>query len=110
VGVTVTVASGGRLLSFAVTLASIGEVTVDRPLRNLWTLRLVRPGPPLTQWRVLQLPHWCLVIATAVLPAWYLRRRFRWRDPAICPACGYDLRGGEGTICPECGAEREAEA
>jgi hypothetical protein len=37
----------------------------------------------------------------------------RWRtprDPAICPACGYDLRGLPAGRCPECGVAGPAPA
>ncbi len=30
-------------------------------------------------------------------------RRIKSRDYLVCGKCGYDLRGGERTICPECG-------
>ena len=55
-------------------------------------------------------PHWFLLIATAILPAWrYERWRRRSRAAAraasgLCPRCGYDLRATPGR-CPECGTQ-----
>jgi hypothetical protein len=47
-----------------------------------------------------------LTAVAAVLAAWL----FRWlvrRDPLMgrCDACGYDLRGTHGAVCPECGSQ-----
>ena len=50
-------------------------------------------------------PHWILVLLSAVLPvAWALSavRRFRHVWAGVCPACGYDLRASPDR-CPECG-------
>jgi hypothetical protein len=41
------------------------------------------------------IPHWSLALATALLPATWLRTRRRRRQRAasgLCPHCGYDLR------------------
>jgi hypothetical protein len=53
------------------------------------------------------LPHWAVVLLTAILPARCalgLRRRRREarRMRGLCPSCGYDLRATPGR-CPECG-------
>ena len=53
------------------------------------------------------IPYWSIVLASALLPAWWairrLRRRRRPGAPPVCSRCGYDLRGGHDR-CPECGA------
>jgi hypothetical protein len=50
---------------------------------------------------------WCLTLATMVLgaKAWlaYRIRKTR-RAHGCCEVCGYDLRGLEHDVCPECGA------
>ncbi len=33
-------------------------------------------------------------------------RRYARRRHGRCPKCGYDLRGAEHEVCPECGVER----
>jgi hypothetical protein len=54
----------------------------------------------------LSVPHWFLVLLTALLPAWWtfaLWRRCRYRrDHSLCQHCGYDLRATPER-CPECG-------
>jgi hypothetical protein len=56
--------------------------------------------------RALYVPHWSLVLVTAVLPlAWivrWVRRRGR-TEGRLCQFCGYDLRATPDR-CPECGA------
>src|SRR5690606_3119238 len=49
--------------------------------------------------------------------AWYLLlrgipalRRWRRRRRGRCEACGYDLAGVPGGVCPECGGARSASA
>ena len=50
-------------------------------------------------------PFWALVLLAAPLPAVRLWRRLRRGRfaPGHCRACGYDLRGNESGVCPECG-------
>jgi hypothetical protein len=57
--------------------------------------------------RVVEFPHWIILIATAILPAFGMRRGFRDRAKLLasshaCSKCGYDLRATP-TRCPECG-------
>jgi hypothetical protein len=53
-------------------------------------------------------PHWVIVTACLVIPAYAATRRSR-RARLACPACGYDLcgtpsgGGSESKTCPECG-------
>jgi hypothetical protein len=56
--------------------------------------------------RVLLVPHWCIFVLTAILPAIALREWIRHRriKPGSCVVCGYDLRATPGR-CPECGTE-----
>jgi len=59
--------------------------------------------------RVITVPFWILLAATAALPAWKLRAIFREyrhnrrRRGGFCGSCGYDLRATPQR-CPECGA------
>lgn len=59
-------------------------------------------------WRAactIRLPHWFLVIVTAVLPSVWLTRLRRARHRkrlGLCLHCGYDLRASKDR-CPECG-------
>jgi hypothetical protein len=65
-------------------------------------------------YRVWVIPHWFLFLATAALPAWWLKRHppATWPSPlarrrraaGLCPKCAYDLRATPGR-CPECGSE-----
>jgi hypothetical protein len=56
-------------------------------------------------------PHWGVVLGSAVLPAAWVMHRRRKAVAAKriargeCAACGYDLRATPGR-CPECGATR----
>jgi hypothetical protein len=54
----------------------------------------------------LTIHYWVLVLATGLLPAWWLsvwiRRRPGDKKAVRCPACGYDVRASREE-CPECG-------
>jgi hypothetical protein len=61
------------------------------------------PGPPTT---LTVIPHWALVLMTAVSPAVWIIRKLRIRRRirrCVCQSCGYDLRATPDR-CPECGA------
>jgi hypothetical protein len=63
------------------------------------------PMPPYLLYRIIGVPHWFLMVATAVIPCLYAVRRWRLRDRlrrGLCPTCGYDLRATPDR-CPECG-------
>ena len=62
--------------------------------------RLSRAGETIT---LVFIPVWALVVLTAVPTAW-LWCRDRRRAPGLCIKCGYDLRGTDHKVCPECGA------
>ena len=50
-------------------------------------------------------PHWFIVLITALLPAtrlYLLVRRRQQKRAGLCPTCGYDLRATPSR-CPECG-------
>ena len=52
-------------------------------------------------------PHWALVALSAILPAYWLVLRRRWRRQRLreqgrCERCGYDVRATPER-CPECG-------
>jgi hypothetical protein len=63
------------------------------------------PGATGNQYRVV-MPHWFVMAASAVLPAWSAARgvrRYRRERDGLCPRCGYDRRATPDR-CPECGA------
>jgi hypothetical protein len=64
-------------------------------------------GYPTARSRAIFIPHWGLVVLTAIFPAIaairFARNRNRGRDN-LCLKCGYDLRATPGR-CPECGHE-----
>lgn len=48
------------------------------------------------------LPIWSFAVLSG-LPAMCLFYIDRRRAPGLCAKCGYDLRGAEHAVCPECG-------
>jgi len=48
------------------------------------------------------IPIWVLVVLFAT-PTLWLWRCDRRRRPGLCLKCGYDLRGADHKVCPECG-------
>ena len=77
-----------------------------RDASNPWTTG--NGGSALGTERSIAVPHWLLILLTAVAPLAWLRsdlaRRHRCRRVRhnLCPECGYDLRATPGR-CPECG-------
>jgi hypothetical protein len=85
--------------------------------RTWWGLGLERGVTPVDRngrqpaFLLVSVPYWSLAaLAGTPLMVWTagcgvgaMRRRLR-RRRGLCAACGYDLRGGGGERCPECGA------
>ena len=62
-------------------------------------------GYPTARSRAIFIPHWALLVLTALLPALAAARLMRNRNRRrenLCPKCAYDLRATPGR-CPECG-------
>jgi hypothetical protein len=77
--------------------ATVPETVAQRCGFGYWHLRRL--------WMI-QIPLWLPVLATAILPALWLRN-WRQRDRLahlrrLCLKCGYDLRASKER-CPECG-------
>jgi hypothetical protein len=70
-----------------------GGVPRTLPYRPIWSGLAINTG------------FWTAVVAPLVF-APTLIRRIRRRRAGACPACGYDLIGTPGPVCPECGAGR----
>jgi hypothetical protein len=71
------------------------------------TLTYVITSQIITRYRILEFPHWSLLIVAAILPVLFLRRFFtertqQLREKYACTHCGYDLRATPA-LCPECG-------
>jgi hypothetical protein len=68
------------------------------------TIDVFKTPPAFT---ALTVPHWFVVLVTAVPTLLWLRgavRRWRWERSGRCTSCGYDLRTTPDR-CPECGAQ-----
>lgn len=50
----------------------------------------------------------CLLVLNAIVLIASGRSGLAAGRAHLCRACGYDLRGIDSDVCPECGAEREA--
>ena len=74
---------------------------LDRPSIDLWPDFGSRP----TVWSYAYVPLWfpLLLIAAPTAWLWHIDRRGK---PWQCAKCRYDLRGLDGGVCPECGADR----
>lgn len=60
-------------------------------------------GYPTARSRAIFIPHWAIIMLTALLPAIAVTRSIRNRKrKGHCPNCGYDLRATPDR-CPECG-------
>ena len=57
----------------------------------------------------ISIPIWVLVVLVAA-PTLWLWRCDRRKQPGLCITCGYDLRGADHKVCPECGAALPARA
>ncbi len=76
--------------------------TNDRPVIRWWFELRRHSAPPVAGFEV-SVPVWVLSAPTGALAMclWYRDRR---RAPGLCAKCGYDLRGTDHVVCPECGA------
>ena len=74
-----------------------------------WRFSYGSGSDPARSWGEAWVPHWALLLASAILSilpaAWLIRDRERqWRiKHGLCLKCGYDLRASKER-CPECGA------
>ena len=77
------------------------------PAAYVTTVRHFVRLPPSAAYGV-AVPHWMIIFACGVLPAWWAldrrrrRAQARRRTAGLCTRCGYDLRESRGR-CPECG-------
>ncbi|HEX4793630.1 MAG TPA: hypothetical protein VH370_07560 [Humisphaera sp.] len=55
--------------------------------------------------RLMEIPDWFVTMVAALPAAWLGYRALRRKNPAGCPACGYNLTGNISGICPECGRQ-----
>jgi hypothetical protein len=86
------------------------ETSYDFEVRLHWpaliprwgNCRIEHGGTPIRT-REFEVPLWPLPVAFAVL-AWYSEQRIKQLRPHVCAKCGYDTRGLEASVCPECGA------
>jgi hypothetical protein len=58
------------------------------------------------EFAVLTLPGFALLLFVAAQFIWRGDREIRaatWHGEGRCEGCGYDLRGNQNGVCPECG-------
>lgn len=80
-----------------------GSAAVSRP-RMIWWFRFGATTPYIgSRTRGIEVPLWTVSLLVGV-PAGLLWYRDRRRAPGLCRKCGYDLRGADHSLCPECGA------
>jgi hypothetical protein len=85
------------------------DVAVWQQVKHLFVFRAADSGG--NTW-TLQIPHWSVAVAAAVLPWMWVRRRraeIRKLRSGLCRRCGYDLRATPGR-CPECGESVASDA
>lgn len=88
---------------------------------SIWNLRHYRfkysnarlgptpSAPYVTDFPVIVIPYWSILLISCIMPVLWLirraahRRRLRRALAGLCSHCGYDLRGSV-VRCPECGA------
>jgi hypothetical protein len=106
---TVTVMLNGRAVT--VTLPSGGlDETLPYGPSDVMPLVPWLDGSP---YDALIVPWWFIALAAGGYPlyrAWRWTRAMYRRRHGHCAACGYDLRGSSGSVCPECGAPAVAPA
>jgi hypothetical protein len=80
------------------THAGFGAVTFTQTMAELDGVQTRQVG-----FGAVVIPFYAVLLATVILPTWWLLTRRRQRKPGTCPRCGYDLRATPDR-CPECGA------
>ena len=88
---------------------SIVRANPFRPNDGFLGFQILRTKSVYVESVSLSAPHWFITLILAILPAIWL---FKWNKrrklgPNACPGCGYDLRGNETGVCPECGVGLE---
>ncbi|MCC6908081.1 MAG: hypothetical protein IT430_09090 [Phycisphaerales bacterium] len=73
------------------------------PLSFSWWFYVERGPWAAGTYAKVYIPLWALVVlfAAPTLRLWWRDRR---KPPGLCVKCGYDLRGADHAVCPECGA------
>ena len=57
-----------------------------------------------------RVPHWSMLLTTAIVPGvWLVTRRRARRRAGCCLTCGYNLTGNTSGVCPECGTPTSAD-
>jgi hypothetical protein len=75
---------------------------VPEGFTNRWRPALSRDSSVWTAHWYVVLPLWIPMVLFGA-GVWFGRKRRGWRGEGVCRACGYDMRGSAGRVCPECG-------